>query len=453
MVTLWIDGKKEDFNLHGYLKWPYGPIWETVWKIGIFNEMPTLMEYKGRLGMKKYTFDRKLGRQLKMWQESVLSTAKVNHKSTEKHIKALYASLNMSQPQKIVWSQSPMGALLIMNAASQSKWWRHMHHSLRNTLRQALNNSFIRVKVTPAALHTWKPRFSVVGSQHSRLWESVTQSVNAQHRNWYRHAHTWRTAIKAGLVANNHLWCDFSNSIEYLEISKQALAKKNVQQHRYPMASSEDWISLFFMRGIRDLGRGWPNFNRVLRAHENLQKEGVLLWLFDDLVFCSERPTEIKTERFQAGEPPLLHNTNGPVMKFRDGAHTYAWRGQHIPAEWTDSNWFTPGRIHLEKNGSTFRQMLRIYGLNRYILDASDELKEDDCPRRIAKDEWGELWEIPHDTVAIRAVVVENSTMNSDGTRSTYALTVPPGCESPESGLLELHGLPHTLRYRPAVES
>lgn len=407
--------------------------------------------------MQKFTFDRNLGGILQGWEAGVLSTHRVKRKRTDTQIRNLYRVIGLEPPKMIVWAQSPLGAMLIMNAASRSKWNREMHNPLRNTLRRELNNSFIRVRGTPKALHTWRPRFSRIGAWDTGMWNSTTQNIQNQLRDLSENTKGgWTSVMNKGKAgAAWQMWEDVEDNVEQMGISRPAMMRKPfMTRMRFSMASTEDWISLFFMRGIKKMGQGWPRFHRVLTAHEKLQSTGVLLWLFDDLVFCSDRPTHFEVERFQPTEPPTLHCGDGPAMTFRDGTTVYAWRGNSIPGEWTNPEWLTPSRIHRERNGQTFRQMLRIYGIQRYILNGPEELDgTDDRPFRVAKDKWGELWQIPHDDVAIRAVLVENSTPNPDGTRRQYALAVPPRCETPEQGLLAVHGLPTSLQYRPIVES
>jgi len=464
MGIVWINGKKVTdkdgvFDPHH--------VYESCWTVGIYDDWynswdsddnntkgHTIRIWKGRMKVRKFGFDRKIKRALQEYDDGVLSTHQVNRKLTERHIYSLYSSIKFKPPKHIVWAQSPLGANLIMNAAATSKWWNEMHDPLRNTLRKSLNHSFIRVRTTPKALHHWRPRFIAVGERNTQLWNSTQQAMNRIDLTLGCPNNTWAHIIKRRSPEMPALWEDFESNIVQMGISRKALLRKRMSLKRYSMIASEDWISLFFMRAIKDMGRGWPNFSRVLRAHEKLTSTGALVWLFQDLVFCSDRPSQITVERFQPGQPPLLHCSDGPVMSFRDDSHTYAWRGTNIPSNWTDSEWLTPTRIYHERNGATFRQMLRIYGLEKYIFNGVKELHSYGAsPRRVGKDRWGELWEIPHDEVAIRAVVVENSTPNPDGTRKPYALAVPPGCETPEAGLLAVHGLPNSIRYRPAVES
>ncbi|TPQ16449.1 hypothetical protein FGD71_041870 [Streptomyces sporangiiformans] len=165
-------------------------------------------------------------------------------------------------------------------------------------------------------------------------------------------------------------------------------------------------------------------------------------WPGDGMCVMAERPTEIHTEPQPSGfhGELRLHRDDGPAVRFADGAQVHVLHGTHVP-EWVVKA-PTVERIHAERNVEVRRSAIERIGWGTYIEQArlrrvgtagdpgnpGSDLHLYDVPR--------ELWGRP-----ARLLLVVNGSVEPDGRRRRYGLSVPDHIEDPLSAAGWTYGL------------
>jgi hypothetical protein len=108
----------------------------------------------------------------------------------------------------------------------------------------------------------------------------------------------------------------------------------------------------------------------VLKNHlldRQTVENGFWYYCFKNIAICCERPKEIHIN--QRG---LLHNTNGPAVKFRDGFSVYSLNGIRVPEKIViTSTDKLNGKDALEEtNIDIRREFIRKIGIEKFIKDA-----------------------------------------------------------------------------------
>ncbi|WP_369245318.1 DUF6745 domain-containing protein [Streptomyces sp. R41] len=165
-------------------------------------------------------------------------------------------------------------------------------------------------------------------------------------------------------------------------------------------------------------------------------------WPGEGLCVMAERPTEMHTEpqpNSDHGEL-RLHRDDGPAVRFADGAAVHVLHGAHVPS------WVVTGptveRIHAERNVEVRRTAIERIGWGVYIDQAGlqlvataddpgnpgSELHLYDVPR--------ELWGRP-----VRLLLAVNGSVEPDGRRRRYGLSVPAHFDDPVAAAGWSYGL------------
>jgi hypothetical protein len=172
-------------------------------------------------------------------------------------------------------------------------------------------------------------------------------------------------------------------------------------------------------------------------------------WPLEDICVVAERPLIVRTEPIPGrryGEL-RLHCENGPAIAYPDGWRIYSWHGTRIP-EWvmTDP---TPERIARESNVEVRRCAIERHGWDRLIGGAGFDLVG------TARDPGNgdrelRLYRVPPNVwgAGIRLLVVTNGSVERDGTRRSYGLTVPSTIDHPLTAAAWTYGLPAYIYAR-----
>jgi hypothetical protein len=124
-----------------------------------------------------------------------------------------------------------------------------------------------------------------------------------------------------------------------------------------------------------------------------------------------------------------LHNPDGPAWSWVTGEMVHAWHGTRVPA-WVIDN-PTGDQIAAEPNTEIRRCAIERYGWDRYLahLGVTPVSIEDDPGNpghQLALydlPETAQLYDEP-----VRLLVMENASRDRDGSRRTFAETVPVSC-------------------------
>lgn len=150
----------------------------------------------------------------------------------------------------------------------------------------------------------------------------------------------------------------------------------------------------------------------------NASSAGVWLPL-NGVAIMSEKHTACHVD----GNGSLHHETH-PAWEWADGTKIWVWRGTRVP-EWVITD-CTLDRIGRETNTEIRRCAIEHYGWDRYLTSIGaapvDEADDPGNPGHVLR-----LFDTPEQIYSepTRLLVMSNASIDRDGTRRTYAETVP----------------------------
>jgi hypothetical protein len=183
---------------------------------------------------------------------------------------------------------------------------------------------------------------------------------------------------------------------------------------------------------------GWENETlKSFQADETLALTSGWSWWHEDVVAISDRPRVLTRDTNNR-----LHNTSGPALLYPDGWAIYSWHGVTVP-QWLieQPELITAAKIKEETNQEIRRCMIDRFGAERFISECGGKL--------LNTDKHGKLWGDDNDW---RAVEVLNGTVEPDGERKKFFLTVPPTCRTAKEAVAWTYGLEAT-EYREEVRT
>ncbi|PSK88928.1 hypothetical protein CLV63_12816 [Murinocardiopsis flavida] len=174
-------------------------------------------------------------------------------------------------------------------------------------------------------------------------------------------------------------------------------------------------------------------------------------WPGEDVCVISERPTALHYEPVpnDAHGGVRLHRDHGPAVVFADGWCVHALHGTHVPA-WVVSV-PTVERITAERNVEVRRTAIERIGWDAYIdragLRLAAEAPDPGNPGFSLRlyDSPSEEWGTP-----TRVLLAVNGSVERDGRRRKYGLTVPASFDDPVAAAGWSYGLTGTLYARLA---
>ena len=150
-------------------------------------------------------------------------------------------------------------------------------------------------------------------------------------------------------------------------------------------------------------------------------------WFHRGFAVVSDRPATLHDERVAGtAHRRRLHNADGPAVTYRDGWSVWAWHGLNVP-QWVIED-PTTDRIQAETNTEIRRCAIENYGWDRYLdglgVQPVDTADDPGNPGHRLR-----LFDLPRDAQVhgdrVRLLVMENGSRDRDGTRRTFAETVP----------------------------
>ena len=147
-----------------------------------------------------------------------------------------------------------------------------------------------------------------------------------------------------------------------------------------------------------------------------------------------ERPREIHLE--QVGPTGWgshrLHNETGPSIAW-DGYELHHWHGTQVPAGLIRGEWDTT-RILQERNTEVRRAAIERLGWDRFIVDAGLKQVGGSVPDPGNPGHELSLWDVPeriYGDADVRVLLCTNGSVERDGTRRRFGLTVPAEVADP----------------------
>ncbi|MFG2248351.1 DUF6745 domain-containing protein [Spirillospora sp. NPDC048823] len=178
-----------------------------------------------------------------------------------------------------------------------------------------------------------------------------------------------------------------------------------------------------------------PEQNRLLDLWATLARSCGWWWPREDVCVVSERPVEIHTEVWGDEGQVRLHRPDGPALRFADGWTVHAWHGTKVPSWVIDDP--DVERITRETNVEVRRCAIEKIGWGDYIDRAGLRLVAA-APDPGNPGSELRLYDLREQTRVLLAV---NGSVERDGHRRRYGLTVPGGIEDPIAAAGWTYGL------------
>jgi hypothetical protein len=158
-------------------------------------------------------------------------------------------------------------------------------------------------------------------------------------------------------------------------------------------------------------------------------------WPREAVCVISERPVAVRTEVWGDGGEVRLHGADGPAIRYADGWDVYAWHGTRVPS-WvvTDPS---AQRIAREANIEVRRCAIERIGWGSYIDQAGLRLVASAPDPGNAGSEL-RLYDMRRETRVLLAI---NGSVERDGRRRQYGLTVPGSFDDPIAAAGWTYGL------------
>lgn len=161
---------------------------------------------------------------------------------------------------------------------------------------------------------------------------------------------------------------------------------------------------------------------------EALIKSCGWVWWHEDVLAISDRP-----EKIHLDGRGRLHCEDGPSIKYRDGWSLWHWHGIAAP-EWVikSPGDITSAKIDAEDNQEIRRVMIERYGYAKYV--AKSKIVHEDATGKLRKrrNKHG-------DEIAV--VEVLNGSLEPDGSRKRYFLSVPPEMQTATEAVAWTYGM------------
>jgi hypothetical protein len=191
---------------------------------------------------------------------------------------------------------------------------------------------------------------------------------------------------------------------------------------------------------------------RLWRARLVVPGSGGWWWPFRDFVMLAPRPAELHVEQSgeQARGSDRPHRADGPAVGWADGFGLYFWHGIQVSRAVIDDT-LTTEEILGERNAEIRRCAIEVRGWDRFVDEAGlaqvgEPVADPGNPGQTLT-----LHDVPADVFSshVRVLLCTNGTVERDGTRRRFGLTVPAGLADPIEAAAWTYGLT-TKQYRQA---
>ncbi|MFF0204682.1 DUF6745 domain-containing protein [Streptomyces sp. NPDC005017] len=172
-----------------------------------------------------------------------------------------------------------------------------------------------------------------------------------------------------------------------------------------------------------------------LHGEQQVARHAGYWWAFRDYAVLTPRP-----DVFRRDAQGRLHCAEGPAAVWPDGWAIHSWHGRRVPATLIAGSWDT-ARILAESNVEVRRCAIERMGWPEFIVAAGLRQVGRREPDPGNPGQWLSLYELPHERGRVRVLLCTNASVERDGTRRQYGLTVPadtPDATTAAAGLLGL---------------
>ena len=373
------------------------------------------------------------------WLACGVDVRPADRPAAEAAVSGLYRLLG-ERPPKFVWAPSPPAALDVMRDDPRFQY--------AAPLRAA----------TPPLLRDW-PLSARLASLVSELRQWLDWRIGRDRHGtgvwsrpgWSRAARTMepREALAAGLGAEAVVDAGVYGSLRFsLHDAMCAPMRTAWLTGRQPSGLAyfgqheAHWIAHYDVHRRAGLASYRPQDARQLDLWAQLARSTGWWWPVRGLCVMAERPAGLSTEPMPGARhgEVRLHHPDRPAVRYADGAELYVLAGTSVP-EWviTDP---TVERIHAEPNIEVRRSAIERIGWSAYIEQAGLHLvAAAPDPGNPGADL--HLYHVPRQVWGVpgRVLLVVNGSVEPDGRRRRYGLTVPSDLDDPLSAAGWSYGL------------
>ncbi|MFE0674861.1 DUF6745 domain-containing protein [Streptomyces sp. NPDC058867] len=172
-----------------------------------------------------------------------------------------------------------------------------------------------------------------------------------------------------------------------------------------------------------------------LHGERQVARHAGYWWAFRDYAVLTPRPATYRRDA-----EGRLHCADGPAAVWPDGWAVHSWHGRRVPASLTAGRWDT-ARILEETNVEVRRCAIERMGWPEFIAAAGLRQVGRREPDPGNPGQWLSLYELPHARGRMRVLLCTNASVERDGTRRQYGMTVAadtPDATTAAAGLLGL---------------
>jgi hypothetical protein len=363
-----------------------------------------------------------------------LATGPLDRPAAEEAVRRVYATAGLTPPPVMIWMDSPLGGLFAAGVLAEAakrprptpvkdQLGGQLWGQLRGQLRGQLGGQL------------WDQLRGQLGGQlwdqlRGQLWDQLRDQLGDQ---------LWgqlRDQLRGQL--GGQLWDQLGGQL-WDQLGDQLGDQLRGQMSGAIWGSQElPWLA-FYAFG-RQLG---AQYNQ--QANDRLDAmlaTGDLGWWWPYRGWCilTDRPTELHRD-----PQNRLHHETGPAVAYADGWAVHAWHGTRVPADLIAGKW-TTADILKHPNAEVRRCAIEHMGWDRFITDAGLHQVGRPVPDPGNPGYELTLYDVPEQIYdePVRVLLCANATVERDGTRRRFGLTVPADIQDP------LHAAAWTFDLDPA---
>ncbi|WP_242902784.1 DUF6745 domain-containing protein [Actinomadura terrae] len=217
---------------------------------------------------------------------------------------------------------------------------------------------------------------------------------------------------------------------------RAALSSPVFRSSQWESALNPDWTS--YHDAVRRMtGGGFtPEQDMALNLWSDAIRSCGPWWPHEELCIVSERPVALHMEVSGNTGEVRPHSEDGPALRYADGWEMHFWHGTPVPAWVVDDP--SVERIEREPNVEVRRCAIEKLGWASYIDQAGLRLVAS-APDPGNPGAELRLYDLRRETRVLLAV---NGSVERDGRRRRYGLTVPGSLDDPIAAAAWTYGLP-----------
>ena len=348
------------------------------------------------------------------WIDIGWSTERADRDAAERGVTEAYAAVGLPAPA-CVWVDSPLaGAIAATQVRAQA--WDQVWDQVR---AQVWDQVWDQVRAQVRA-QVWDQAWDQVGDQaRDQVWDQVRDQVGDQVATQVGDQVRAQVGDQVRAQVGAQVWDQVWRALDLSLCSWSAWADAHESIGVTGLAAS---------KGLRTVAAQSPWW-----------------WPMRDIAILTDRPTVMARDN-----QGRLHNPTGPAIEYADGFGVHAWHGTRVPADLITPGWDLPTALRHDNAEVRRCAIERIAGQDgwaKIITAAGWEQVGDAHPDPGNPGQTLALYHVPAARDGglypepVRLLHCVNATVERDGTRHEFGLTVPAGIGDPVEAAAWTFGL------------